>query len=109
MKDYPLPAHAASIWTVGDQIMVAFPAATGDSGHTVPFPATPKGIAALLTVLAAREHESHRVISTKASPSRYQIERALVDDPKYKAWLGAMATTQAEKDKAKAELEELGL
>lgn len=109
MTDYPAPAHAAYIWAVGDNLMVAF----GDGRQTVPFPATDRGVAALLRVLKDRATAADRRIGHRGSPPRAEIEAAVSSDAKYKAWVASMDETKAARAAEAAEtaawLAELGL
>lgn len=53
---YPLPAHAASIWTQGTALFLALPASPGHSkGHTVHFDCSPEGLATAFLILKDRE------------------------------------------------------
>lgn len=106
-SNYPLPSYAASVWTVGDQVHAAF------DGHTVAFPNTQTGLALLLAVMRERERKGHSVIGMDSSPTKYQVERALVNDARYNTLLRAMnaakATSAAEREESIAWLKELGL
>ena len=113
MSDYPIPSYAASIWLVGDTIWLGFPPlGDGVQSHSAPFPANERGLALLLSTLRERGRGSLN-IGLKGSPTRYQIERQLVQDAKYNGLLKAMKEAKAkqdeEKEKAIAFLKELGL
>ncbi len=60
-----------------------------------------------------REAATNLAISQRGTPSQYEVERALVGDPKYKAILGAMAADASakreERESAAALLQEIGL
>lgn len=108
MSDYPLPSYAASIWIAGDQVHAAF------DGHTVAFPNTETGLKLLLGVLRERGHpHAVNVIGHESSPTKYQVERALVNDQRYNFLLREMqkakAVSEAEKAESIAWLKELGL
>jgi len=112
VSDYPIPSYSASIWLVGDQIWLGFPP-IGDlvQAHSVPFPATDKGLALILQTLRERRHSLN--IGTKGAPTRYQVERTLAQDKRYNGILEAMKkakeTREKEREEAIAFLAELGL
>jgi len=107
MSDYPVPSYAANIWIVGDQVHAGF------DGHTVAFPNTETGLTLLLAVLRERGRAKSLAISTWASPTKYQVERALVNDARYNELLkhmnAAKAVSDAERQESIAWLKELGL
>lgn len=107
MSDYPLPSYAASIWIAGDQVHAAF------DGHTVAFSNTVMGLKLLLGVLRERQHSTINCIGMESSPTRYQVERALVNDQRYNFLLREMnkakVASEAEKAESIAWLKELGL
>src|SRR5262245_45312649 len=105
--DYPLPSYAASVWTVGDQLILSFPSPLDAPAHVVKFPNTPKGLALALETLRERERtERSTTIGTHGAPSEYQIERALAEDRKYNAWIKEMGASKAQRDADRAEAEE---
>jgi hypothetical protein len=114
MSEYPLPSYAANIWTVGDRLVLSFPSPVDAPAHCVEFPLTERGLLLALATIRERE-KAYRpaFLATRAAPSKYQIERALAEDKKFKAWLSEMAATKEKKEAEKAEatkfLEELGL
>lgn len=120
---YPPPSYALSIWLSGDAIMLAIPEA-----GTVPIPlerlrpqvndfgavvSGNRGLAVLLDLLRSRMASRAPTIGQSAAPVRYDVEQALANDEKYKAWLAAMsgakALSAAEKAEAEAVLAEIGL
>jgi len=108
MSDYPLPSYAASVWVVGDQVHAGF------DGHTVAFPNTETGLTLLLAVLRERARDNaFNKIGTKSSPTKYAVERALVNDKRYNELLRAMhaakAVSDTERQESIAWLKELGL
>lgn len=113
-ETYPLPSYAANIWTIGDQLVLSFPSPLDAPAHKVQFPNTEKGLALALQTLRERER-SHQslLLGTKGAPSIYQVERALAEDKKYRAWIAEMgeakAIREAEAADAEAMLKELGL
>ena len=113
MADYPIPDYAAYIWVAGDKVWIGFPP-LGDlvQAHSVPFPATDKGLALLIRTLKER-NQGLRHLGTNGSPTRYAVERELVNDRKYNGILKAMHAAkekQAEEDAAATEfLKDLGL
>jgi hypothetical protein len=112
---YPLPNYAAYIWTAGDKIWVGFPSPSPDArGHSVPFPNTEQGLAAIVKIMQARERDPlSRRISAAGAPCRLQVEKELAKDRRYNELLKAMddgrKVSEGEKAEAKAFLEELGL
>jgi hypothetical protein len=114
VSDYPLPSYVAQIWTMGDRLVLRFPSPVDAPAHTVEFPVTQKGLELALATLREREKSKTPAwLATKAAPTKYQIERVLVEDKKYKAWLKEM-TEAKEKRLKEAEdadlfLRELGL
>lgn len=114
MSEYPLPSYAASVWTLGDRLVLSFPSPLDAPAHVVQFPNTPKGMVLALETLREREREARSTtLGTKGAPSKYQVERALAEDNKYKEWLKEMGTSKEQRDADKAEAEaflaELGL
>ena len=92
------PKEAAYIWIKGDQIMVAFPGTVVADGHTVPFPASIKGLEAILAIL--RNRASRTDFASRGAPTRYAVERALVNDKRYNDLLRtahAVSTADIEK------------
>ena len=113
MSDYPIPSYAAHIWLAGDTLWLGFPPLTeGGSSHSVPYPANERGITLIIETLRERR-KGERSLGSHGSPTKYQTERALVDDRKYNILLRALreskAATEKEKQDATAFLEELGL
>lgn len=114
-ESYPLPSHAASFWIAGDDLMVAFPTQGPEGrGSTLRFPASANGLQAAITVLKGRKaHADDLRLASRGTPSQYEVERAMVGDPKYTAILRAMQDDSEEKRKAAASarflLKELGL
>ena len=93
-RDYPIPSYCVYAWLNGDQLHVTFPPTLGTKSHTVLFPANEKGMALFLSVLKERK-PGEIPIGSKAEPTQYQVERALVKDKKYNEWLKAMQVTDA--------------
>ncbi len=113
MSDYPIPSYACSIWLAGDSLWLAFPPlAQGEHGHSVPFPATERGLELILNTLRQRRL-GERSLGEAGSPTRYQIERSLVNDANYNVLIGAIAQSKEaqrrEREEAGKFLEELGL
>lgn len=113
-ESYPLPSYAASVWTVGDRLVLSFPSPLDAPAHKVEFPNNERGLKLAIETLRERERqERSTTIATRGAPSSYQIERALAEDKKYKEWIKEMGTAkaQAEAERAEAEafLKELGL
>ncbi len=105
-EPYPLPKHAAYIWSVGDHLMLAFPPITGsDKGHSVSLPATPAGLSRALAILRDRASALDLRLNQRGTPTQLNLE----SDAKYNAWLRAMKTTDAEREDAGKFLEDLGL
>ncbi len=105
-EPYPLPKHAAYIWAVGDQIMLAFPAATGsDKGHTVSLPASAAGLSRALAILHDRASALDLRLNQRGTPTQLNLE----SDKKYNEWLRAMKATKEEVAEAGAFLEDLEL
>ena len=113
MTDYPVPRHAANIWVTGDTLWLGFPPLQ-ESGHahSVPFPRNPEGLRLAIEILAERS-KGPLTIGNNGSPTKYQVERALVDDKRYNTLLRAIREDKAQKAKEKAEatefLRDLGL
>ena len=113
MSDYPIPSYAAYIWAAGDRIWLGFPAMSdGTPPHSVPYPATERGLTLAVEALKARR-VGDRTIGNHGAPTRHSIEVAASNDKKYKELLKALAMNdeREKEEKAKAErfLEELGL
>lgn len=114
-EQYPLPSHAASFWIAGDDLMVAFPGQGREGrGSTLRFPASAGGLTAAINVLKARAANAQDLrLAARGTPTQYEVERAMVGDPKYTAILRAMALDDEGKRllaaEAKATLRELGL
>lgn len=114
MSEYPLPSYAAHIWTRGNSLVLSFPSPVDAPAHCVEFPLTERGLVLALATLRERE-KAYRpsLIGTRAAPSKYQMERAVAEDAKFKAWMKEMTAAKeaeaAEKAEATKFLEELGL
>jgi len=81
--EYPVPRHAAYIWTAGDQIFVGFPPqAAEEFGHTVRLPADLAGMRALLETLKERERQPQSLIAQRAEPTQYQLDK-IIDHMKH--------------------------
>lgn len=109
-ESYPIPSHAASFWIAGDDLWIAFLAqGPEERGSSIRLPANEHGLATAITILKSRTLSQDLRLGNRGTPSQYQLET----DKKYNAWLRAMGedkeATAAERAKAKAELEELGL
>ncbi len=105
-EPYPLPRHAAYIWSVGDQLMLAFPPTTGsEKGHSVSLPATPAGLSRALAILHDRASALDLRLNQRGTPTQLNLE----SDKKYNEWLRAMKSTKEEVAEAGAFLEDLGL
>jgi hypothetical protein len=113
--DYPIPDYAVYMWIKGDTLCVGFPPTLGTRSHTVEFPGNAKGLSILLEVLRERSRspKAQLKIGHKGEPNSYAIERAMVNDPKYKEWLVHMAKAKTLTDQDNADIEaickELGL
>lgn len=78
MSDYPLPRHAAYIWQAGDKIFLGLPPRSGDlHGHTLTFPATERGLEAILQTLAERARLPESFIGSRAEPTQHQLDAIL--------------------------------
>jgi hypothetical protein len=82
--DYPLPQHAAYIWTNGDKILLTFPGYEGVESrrfNTVTLdPKTPaETIAVLWSVLRERANASRqdRRIASRAAPTQAQLDEMI--------------------------------
>lgn len=92
--DYPLPAHALSIWKVGHDIYVGVPAQGKTRGTTLKLPldkcgietsafggirASQRGWAILLDILRAREAAGQRpaYIGTRSAPVQYDVDKMI--------------------------------
>lgn len=107
-ESYPIPSHAASFWIAGDDLWIAFqPHASEACGSSIHLPANEHGLATAIAILKSRVKPTR--LGERGTPSQYDLET----DKKFSAWLRAMdedkEATAAERAKAKAELEELGL
>lgn len=103
-EHYPLPAHAAYIWAVGDQLFIGFPPTVGEKGHTVTVKADANGLTWALTLLKERERQgrdSLRIGKRSTEPTQYQLD----------AIIKAMKAGAAAKkiDGSAMSLEDLGL
>lgn len=76
-EPYPLPAYAASIWAVGDQLCVCFTGPTGAS-HTVKIPTTEAGMLALASILRQRASAGVSTIATKGEPTQWQVSEEVL-------------------------------
>jgi hypothetical protein len=78
---YPLPAHAAYIWAIGDEIYVGFPPIQGDTGHTVHCKADAMGLEWVISLLKARMQSSHHharhIGHRPTEPTQYQLDAIL--------------------------------
>jgi len=88
---YPIPDHAAHIWTRGAELILLLPPSKGRKGHSVTLPNTPKGLASVLLILRERENSNDRRIGTKAAPVQHTID----------AWLESATTDFLKTKKAK--------
>lgn len=104
MSDYPVPSYAASIWVTGDTLWLGFASPINGHAHSVPFPATDKGLKLAMTTLHERE-KGRLLISQRGAPTRYEVERALHSDKRYNEMLKAMQ--EAKKPKLDPEVEAL--
>lgn len=107
-ESYPIPSHAASFWIAGDVLWIAFPPQGPEArGSSIRLPANEHGLATAIAILKSRVKPTR--LGERGTPSQYDLET----DKKFSAWLRAMdegkMITEAERAKAKAELEELGL
>lgn len=107
-ESYPIPSHAASFWIAGDDLWIAFPPQGPEArGSSIRLPANEHGLATAIAILKSRVKPTR--LGERGTPSQYDLE----SDKKFAAWLRAMdegkEATAAERAKAKAELEELGL
>ena|SRR5215469_13241543 len=105
--DYPIPAYAVYAWVVGDKLHVCFPPTVGTKSHTVLFPTTDKGMALFLSTMRERK-PGQFTIGTRAEPTTYQVERALVNDPKYAGYLKRERDTREQQQILEDMLKELG-
>ncbi len=122
---YPLPDYAASIWFTGDSINITFGndqtvvipidrCGIEANGWGTPLPSQ-RGWAVILANLKDRAAASRdeKKIGQRGQPTQYEVERAMALDAKYVHILGVMAkakqTSKEEREKAAAELAELGL
>lgn len=105
-EPYPLPKHAAYIWSAGDQIFLAFPPTVGgDKGHSVSLPASAAGLSRALAILRDRASALDLRLNQRGTPTQLNLE----SDKKYKDWLKAMGATKAEIDAAGKLLEDLNI
>jgi len=112
--DYPLPKHAAYIWTNGDRIIVTFPGYEGhDSRRFNSVTLRPDDPAALKTLWAilqsrANASEGERKIGGAATPTRGMVEEMM---KRYRAKPKPQKSEPSPEAMAKAEkiLKELGL
>ena len=110
MTHYPVPSHAAQVWVASDTLWLSFPPLPGNEfGHSVSFPASPKGLMAALETLVTRSRAADLRLGFKGTPTQWEVEKSLKDDKKYNEWLATMKVTEAEREEAGKMLEELGL
>lgn len=109
MSDYPVPRYAAYVWVTGDTLWLGFPSPVEGGSHSVPFPATDKGLKLAMSTLRERETSTRLEIANKAAPSRYQVERALVNDKRYNELLRALKVAPKVDPEVEALMRELGL
>lgn len=108
-ESYPLPAHAASFWVAGDDLMIAFPGQGPlGQGHTIRLPASTAGLTVAISILKDRSRATDLRIAQRGTPTQYDLETIAAymiraDVVKKRA---AKATEKAEAD---AWLKELGL
>ena len=109
---YPPPSYAATIWLVGDQLMLSFPSPEHARNHTVAIPTTDKGFTALVSILKNRD-SGPNWIGTKGAPTGMDLAKALESDKAFNEWLKKQGHEKAQKDAdaeaLASELEELGL
>lgn len=76
---YPLPSYAASIYTVGDQIILVLPPSPlTDRSHTVKLPNTPAGWQTVSMILKDRERQERSpTIASKGAPNQWNAEQIL--------------------------------
>jgi len=108
-----LPDYAASIWVVGDTVVLGFPPLDGlTQGHTVAFPATPAGLELITNILRDRS-KGAKHLAEDGCLTKWQVEQRLKHDKKYNSMLQAMKESTADKQRkdkeAEALLSELGL
>jgi hypothetical protein len=81
--DYPLPNHAAYIWTNGEKIIMTFPGYKGTDDrrfNSVQLdPKDPNSLFIIWDVLRRRanSHADERKIGTKATPTQWNIDEVL--------------------------------
>lgn len=113
MTHYPLPQHAAYIWTVGDEILIGLPPTTPEGrGHTVRLPASAAGMARVLQLLRERERAERFTVGEKSCPTQVDLEHmanALMRSAKLEAHRNAMAEKAAERAEATELLKLVGL
>jgi len=107
---YPIPSYAVSLWVAGDDLWLAFPGqGPEERGHSIRLPATVAGMQTAIAVLRERSQAKSLKLGERGTPTQYELEQ----DRKYGAILAAMKADseekRAERAKAQAELEELGL
>lgn len=107
-RDYPIPSYAVYVWIAGDKLHVCFPPTLGTKSHSVTFPANAKGADLFFKVMRERK-PGQLAIGSKAEPTAYQLERALVKDKKYNEWLDAMHISDERQAELEKLLEEIGL
>ena len=110
MTEYPAPAYAANIWITGDTVWLGLPPeGEGTKGHSVPFPATEKGLTLLIETLKARSRGKRR-LSEEGSPTRWDIEKAMKRDKQYLELIRRMqGPTEEEREESIRFLADLGL
>jgi len=104
-EHYPLPDYAVSVWVAGDHLMVAFPGQGTEKGHTVRLPISKGGLETVIKMLRERETAKDLRLSQPGTPSQWDTE-LILNDAKYKAWLGALANDREAKRRERAEAEE---
>ena len=113
VETYPIPAHSATIWIAGDQLMLALPSTPEVQGHIVQFPANQRGMEAVVALMTGRSRSHFNMLGARTAPPKATVERLLTDDKKYNEWLAAMgvkrSVDRAEAAEAEAFLAELDL
>lgn len=107
---HPVPSYAASIWVVGDNLMVAFPGqGPEDIGHTIVLPIHEAGLKTVINVLKDRAKARDLRIGNRGTPTQWQAE----NDARWQALLRAASTDRKERERTRREaeawLKELGL
>lgn len=76
----PLPSHAGYIWLTDETLWLALPSQIeGATGHSLHFPATERGLSALLQVLRQREQEklAKPKLNERGAPSQALVQAML--------------------------------